>query len=152
MTLDVPRQAAGRPPRAALPPRPWLERIEPYRPALRAASDDGSLASNESPLGASARVVTAITGAALQAHRYPDPLAGALRTELAALHGVHPDQILVGNGSDELIFLLAWPTSPSRGTRYAQPTRTASTSPSHDFGYVRIRSLVLPSNDNSYSA
>ena len=53
-------------------------------------------------------MVTAITGAALQAHRYPDPLAGALRAELAALHGVHPDQILVGNGSDELIFLLAW--------------------------------------------
>jgi hypothetical protein len=56
-------------------------------------------ACNESPLGASARVVTAITGAALQAHRYPDPLAGALRAELAALHDVHPDQILVGNGS-----------------------------------------------------
>ena len=50
-------------------------------------------------------MVTAITGAASQAHRYPDPLAGALRAELAALHGVHPDQILVGNGSDELIFL-----------------------------------------------
>ncbi len=53
-------------------------------------------------------MVTAITGAALQAHRYPDPLAGALRAELAAPHGVHPDQILVGNGSDELIFLPAW--------------------------------------------
>ena len=59
-------------------------------PGLHADSDDGSLASNESPLGASARVVTAITGAALQAHRYPDPLAGALRAQLAALHGVQP--------------------------------------------------------------
>ncbi len=95
-------------PRSALHPRPWLEHIEPYRPGLPAASDDGSLAANESPFGASARVVTAITSAASQAHRYPDPLAGALRAELAALHGVHPDQILVGNGSDELIFLLAW--------------------------------------------
>ena len=107
------RADRGRPgeparPRSALQPRPWLERIEPYRPGLPADSDDGSLASNESPFGASARVVTAITGAALQAHRYPDPLAGALRAELAARHGVHPDQILVGNGSDELIFLLAW--------------------------------------------
>ena len=36
---------AGRPPRAALQPRPWLERIEPYRPGLHADSDDGSLAS-----------------------------------------------------------------------------------------------------------
>jgi hypothetical protein len=98
----------GRPPRAALQPRPWLERIKLYRPGLHSDSDDGSLASNESPVGASAGVVTAITGAALQAHRYPDPLAGALRAELAALHGVHPDQIPVGNGSDELIFPLAW--------------------------------------------
>jgi hypothetical protein len=83
-----PAPPVGRPPRAALQPRPWLERIKLYRPGLHSDSDDGSLASNESPLGASAGVVTAITGAALQAHRYPDPLAGALRAELAALHGV----------------------------------------------------------------
>ena len=114
MRADRPGEPT-RPPRAALQPRPWLERIEPYRPGLHADSDDGSLASNESPLGASARVVTAITGAASQAHRYPDPLAGALRAELAALHGVHPDQILVGNGSDELIFLLAWAYLAQRG-------------------------------------
>ena len=44
--LTAPRR---RPPRAALQPRPWLERIEPYRPGLHADSDDGSLASNESP-------------------------------------------------------------------------------------------------------
>ena len=105
----------ARPPQAVLQPRPWLEHIEPYRPGLPADSDDGSLASNESPFGASARVVTAITEAALQAHHYPDPLAGALRAELAALHGVHPDQILVGNGSDELIFLLAWAYLAQRG-------------------------------------
>ncbi len=65
------------------------------------------MASNESPLGASPHIAAAIAGAVSQAHHYPDPLADELRTELGALHGVHPDQILVGNGSDELIFLLA---------------------------------------------
>lgn len=88
--------------------RPWLDRIEPYRPGRHAATSDGSMASNESPLGTSAQVLDAITAAARRAHRYPDPLADELRAELAQRHHVSPDQILVGNGSDELIFLLAW--------------------------------------------
>ncbi|MFF4827764.1 histidinol-phosphate transaminase [Streptomyces sp. NPDC001312] len=89
-------------------PRPWLSRIQPYRPGVHASSEDGSLASNESPLGASPRVGRAVAEAAAGAHQYPDPLAGELRGELARLHQVAPEQILVGNGSDELIFLLAW--------------------------------------------
>jgi histidinol-phosphate aminotransferase len=87
--------------------RPWLDRIEPYRPGRHAATSVGSMASNESPLGVSQQVLDAISGAAVRAHRYPDPLADELREELAQHHGVRPDQILVGNGSDELIFLLA---------------------------------------------
>jgi histidinol-phosphate aminotransferase len=89
-------------------PRPWLDRIQAYRPGRPAASADGSMASNESPLGASRFVTEALTAAANRVHRYPDPLADDLRERLAELHGVDPEQILVGNGSDELIFLLAW--------------------------------------------
>ncbi|MEV4254738.1 histidinol-phosphate transaminase [Spirillospora sp. NPDC049652] len=89
-------------------PRPWLSRIQPYRPGTHAPSPDGSLASNETPLGASPHVARALAEAAAGAHHYPDPLAGELRAELARLHGADPDQILVGNGSDELIYLLAW--------------------------------------------
>lgn len=91
-----------------LQPRPWLERIQPYRPGRAAASSDGSMASNESPLGASSHVARALATASRRVHRYPDPLADDLRILLAERHGVEPDQILVGNGSDELIFLLAW--------------------------------------------
>lgn len=87
--------------------RPWLDRIAPYLPGKHAASADGSMASNESPLGASPAVATAVANAVGQAHRYPNPLADELRAQLAALHDIDPDQILVGNGSDELIFLLA---------------------------------------------
>lgn len=39
--------------------------------------------------------------------RYPDPLAVALRRDIAAYVGMQPEQVLVGNGSDELIFNLA---------------------------------------------
>lgn len=87
--------------------RPWLDRIDPYRPGKPATSGDGSLASNESPIGTSRSVLTAISRAAHRVHRYPDPLADELRDELAVRHGVTPDHILVGNGSDELIYLLA---------------------------------------------
>jgi histidinol-phosphate aminotransferase len=65
------------------------------------------MASNESPIGASPAVVMAVTAAARRAQVYPDPLADELREGLATLHGVDPEQILVGNGSDELIYLLA---------------------------------------------
>ncbi|MEU0600191.1 histidinol-phosphate transaminase [Streptomyces sp. NPDC006393] len=89
-------------------PRPWLHAIHPYRPGSHAVTADGSMASNESPLGASPQVALAVAAAAGAAHHYPDPLADTLRAELAHRHDIDPDQILVGNGSDELIYLLAW--------------------------------------------
>lgn len=39
-------------------------------------------------------------------NRYPDPLQRALKKEIAAFKGVHPEQIFLGNGSDEAIDLL----------------------------------------------
>lgn len=87
--------------------RPWLDRVEPYRPGRHAASVLGSLASNESALGASPRVAEAVARAVADVARYPSPLADSLRGEIAAEHDVDPDQVLVGNGSDELIYLLA---------------------------------------------
>ncbi|MFC9614153.1 histidinol-phosphate transaminase [Streptomyces sp. NPDC056938] len=89
-------------------PRPWLDRITPYRPGRQALTAAGSMASNESPIGASPRVTAAVAKAMTGAHHYPDPLATDLRQRLAELHEVSVEHILVGNGSDELIFLLAW--------------------------------------------
>ncbi len=91
----------------SIAPRPWVNDIQSYRPGAASGSEDGSMASNESPLGASPRLGAALADAVSRLHRYPDPLAGELCSKLASLHGVHPDQILVGNGSDELIFLLS---------------------------------------------
>jgi histidinol-phosphate aminotransferase len=87
-------------------PRPWVAELDPYVPGRPAGSEDGSLASNESALGASPAVRAAITRAAARIHRYPDPLAGEVRAAVARELGVGPDSLLVGNGSDELIYLL----------------------------------------------
>lgn len=87
-------------------PRPWIDRIESYVPGKPASTIDGSMASNESTAGSTPAVVQAVTAALKDINRYPDPLAGELRSALATLHGVDADQILVSNGSDELVYLL----------------------------------------------
>src|ERR1700710_631541 len=60
------------------------------------------LNTNENPIGPSPRVLEAIRGETTDSLRlYPDPQATALRTALAAYHQVQPEQVFVGNGSDE---------------------------------------------------
>ena len=62
------------------------------------------LNTNESPLGPSPRALEAIRGEAADTLRlYPDPQATALRAALAAYHQVRPEQVFVGNGSDEVL-------------------------------------------------
>ncbi len=64
------------------------------------------LASNENPLPPSERVQKAITGALTSLNRYPDGSGFYLRQALAKKHGVTPEHIMLGNGSNELIELL----------------------------------------------
>ena len=64
------------------------------------------LASNENPLPPSDRVQKAIIAALSSLDRYPDGSGFYLRQALAKKHGVMPDQIVLGNGSNELIELL----------------------------------------------
>jgi histidinol-phosphate aminotransferase len=88
-------------------PLPQVAALEPYVPGKPSPSEAGSLASNESPFGASPKVAEALTASATRIHRYPDPLASGVRSALARLHGVDAECVVVGNGSDEVIYLLA---------------------------------------------
>jgi len=65
------------------------------------------LGSNENPLGPSPRAIAAIEAALVDVLRYPDPKALALKMALAAQLGVDAGQITVGNGSHELLMLIA---------------------------------------------
>lgn len=64
------------------------------------------LASNESPYGPSPKVLAAMTKAAAQANRYPDGGCYYLRQELARRLKVKGDQLIFGNGSDEVLVLV----------------------------------------------
>lgn len=65
------------------------------------------LNTNETPYPPSPRVARALR--ALEPARlrlYPDPVCSRIRTVLAARHGVRPEQVFVGNGSDEILRLI----------------------------------------------
>ena len=64
------------------------------------------LASNENPFGPSPKAVAAATRALSQAELYPDGGCFALRAKLAAAYAVSPGQLVIGNGSNEIIELL----------------------------------------------
>ncbi|WP_445491482.1 histidinol-phosphate transaminase [Niallia sp. 03133] len=64
------------------------------------------LASNENPYGYSTLVKEAMLSEMEQTHFYPEGMAPALAAKLAGKLGVERDQIIVGNGSDEIIRLL----------------------------------------------
>lgn len=96
--------------------RDVLARLAPYdagRPLEALAAELGlpeitRLSANENPLGTSPRVIQALRDAATSVHLYPDGGSVALREALGLRLGVAPDQIVVGNGADELLNMIAW--------------------------------------------
>ncbi|WP_454646597.1 histidinol-phosphate transaminase [Bradyrhizobium liaoningense] len=79
--------------------------LRPYVPGEQPRMADlVKLNTNESPFGPSPHALEAIRVEAADTLRlYPDPQATALRTVLAAYHRVRPEQVFVGNGSDEVL-------------------------------------------------
>jgi histidinol-phosphate aminotransferase len=68
-----------------------------------ASSNLAQLASNESPFPPLPEVVAAVADAAASMNRYPDPMATDLREVLAQRDGVDPSEVLVANGSCEVL-------------------------------------------------
>ena len=78
-------------------------------PALRKrfGANLAELGSNENPLGPSPRAIAAIQAALPEVSRYPDPKGLALKAALAQHLDVDIGQITLGNGSHELLMLIA---------------------------------------------
>jgi histidinol-phosphate aminotransferase len=94
---------------AAPTPRPGILDIAAYvggESKVEGASRVIKLSSNESALGPSARAVAAYKALAGELHRYPDGGSTELRMALGKRHGLDPERIVCGAGSDELIALL----------------------------------------------
>lgn len=64
------------------------------------------MASNENPLGASPKALAAIKKAAKEINLYPDGACFELKEAYAKEFGLNPNQLVFGNGSDELLNIL----------------------------------------------
>lgn len=112
----------------------WKEQLlqlKPYQPGKSISevkrqyglSDIVKLASNENPFGSSERVRNEISRYTAKFSMYPDGYATELRTRLAAHLDVKEGQIILGNGSDEIIQMIARGLlSPHTKTVMAAPT------------------------------
>ena len=98
-----------------LKPRPDVDTIQPYqggKPIEEVQRELGitdiiKLASNENPLGPSPLAVQAIAENAAQVHLYPDGNAYYLKRELAQHLEVSPEHLILGNGSNDVLQLIA---------------------------------------------
>ncbi|MDN5870016.1 MAG: histidinol-phosphate transaminase [Nitrococcus sp.] len=96
---------------------PGVQGLQPYQPGKpigELAREYGlgesriiKLASNENPLGPSPKAIEAICKAALEVHRYPDGNAYALRNALAEHHEMAHEHIVLGNGSNDVLDMVA---------------------------------------------
>ncbi|MCI0451613.1 MAG: histidinol-phosphate transaminase, partial [Candidatus Latescibacteria bacterium] len=85
--------------------RPNVRDIQRYEPG---EDHPGAikLSSNENPRPPHPKIVAAVTAVLDESNRYPESGSPELTRALAAHHGVTPDEVVVGNGSNELIDLL----------------------------------------------
>ena len=95
--------------------RSAVRQLAPYNPGKPlqelerelGISDAIKLASNENPLGCSEQVRAVIANASADLNRYPDGNGFALKATLAEHLGVTAEQITLGNGSNDVLELLA---------------------------------------------
>lgn len=101
-----PKRAQQRPRLASLI-RPHLRRLHAYVPGEQPKVPGLiKLNTNENPQPPAPNVLDAVRAAVDGRLRlYPNPTAQPLRNELANLHGCAPENIVIGNGSDELLAL-----------------------------------------------
>ena len=94
----------------SLKPNPGIMDITPYvggRASAHGVNEPVKLSSNESALGPSKHALAAFREAASGLEFYPEGGAAVLRETIGDTYGLDPSRIVCGNGSDELLTMLA---------------------------------------------
>lgn len=122
-------------------PAPWVCTIPEYIPGRSkeeiartyGVANPIKLASNENPLGPSPMALEAISAAQGLSHLYPDPDSRDLREAAGSFFGCSAEDIIAGNGSDEIIDIVC--------RAYLRPGDEVII-PACTFSYYRIAALV----------
>ena len=120
----------------SLIPKPGVMEIEAYVPGRSEAAGVArvyKLSSNESPFGPSPKAVAAYEAAEPRLGAYPEGSARILREAIAAHYGLGSVRIVCGNGSDEILTLLA--------NSYVRPKDEVLFS-AHSFSVYKISTLA----------
>ena len=82
-----------------------VHKLTPYVPGEQPKLNNLiKLNTNENPYGPSPKVIAALQLEATETLRlYPDPNSDKLKSAIAEYHGLQPNQVFVGNGSDEVL-------------------------------------------------
>lgn len=121
-------------------PRSCIRQVTPYlpgRPIAEVRRQLGlrniyKLASNENPLGPSPRAVKELKRSAAESYLYPEGASPLLREALAKHLKARPSQVIIGNGSDEIIRLLC--------EAFLSPDDEVVVS---QYGFIRFRQQAL---------
>lgn len=89
-----------------LKPREYIRDLPPYPLGKDYSDEDIRLSGNENPLGPPPRALERIQGVLYRINRYPDGLRGELTERLAQWLGVSPANLVLGNGSNEVVDLV----------------------------------------------
>jgi len=117
-------------------PQPGILDIVPYQGgagSVKGVSNVTKLSSNENPLGPSPLAIEAARNTLKSMHRYPSSDHGALRAAIGQAHGIDPERVICGAGSDEIIAFLC--------QAYAGPGDEVVHT-EHGFGMYRISALA----------
>ena len=90
-------------------PQPGILKIAPYQGGashVEGITNVVKLSSNENPFGPSEAAKEAFRKAAYELHRYPSTDHASLRAAIGEVHGLDPERIVCGVGSDEIISFL----------------------------------------------
>ena len=96
-------------PQSGPAPKPGILDIAPYvggKSSIAGVAEPMKLSSNENALGAGGKARAAYEAALKNIHIYPDGRATKLRAAVADHHGLEPERLIFGNGSDEVFALL----------------------------------------------
>ena len=96
-------------------PRSCIQALKPYVPGRSIEDIEAAyhppqitkLGSNENPLGANPNVIAAVQAVLPKMYLYPDGGSRNLRHTLAEFYKVKSEEILIGNGSDEVLLMIA---------------------------------------------